>query len=171
MPHRVSVLKCVVGTQCCITQAMAGCRVPSWEPQRSSPNCDLSRPSSIRMSWNVPHYYRNIDFAVSAVNGAPRVRGCPGGKITSIGDLQVRYFRHGGVPVESWDSFCLLCNILCDFALLGGVKNNYDAKTDDEKVKLFELKYIFQICPSKYFQERKSENASKLGPVANSCVF
>ena len=72
---------------------------------------------------NIPHYYRNIDFAVSAVNGAPSMRGCPGGKLTSIGDLQVRYFQPGGVPVESWDSFYLLCNILCDISLLGGLKN------------------------------------------------
>ena len=54
---------------------------------RSFANCDLSRASSIRMLDNKPHYYRNIDFAVSAVNGAPSMRGCPGGKITSIGDL------------------------------------------------------------------------------------
>ena len=68
---------------------------------RSFANCDLSRASSVRMPDNIHHYYRNIDFAVSAVNGAPSMRGCPGGKITSIGDLQVRYFQPGGVPVES----------------------------------------------------------------------
>ena len=54
---------------------------------RSFANCDLSRPSSIRMSADPPHYYRNIDFAGAAVNGAPSMRGGPGGKITSIGDL------------------------------------------------------------------------------------
>ena len=68
---------------------------------RSFANCDLSRPLKARMLDNIAHHYRNIDFAVSAVNGAPSMRGCPGGKLTSIGDLQVRYFRHGGVPVES----------------------------------------------------------------------
>ena len=54
---------------------------------RSFANCDLSPAWSIRMLADRPHYYRNIDFAVSAVNGAPSMRGCPGGKITSIGDL------------------------------------------------------------------------------------
>ena len=54
---------------------------------RSFANCDLSRASIPRMSGNTPHYYRNIDFAVSGVNGAPSMQGCPGGKITSIGDL------------------------------------------------------------------------------------
>ena len=54
---------------------------------RSFANCDLSRALKARKVDNTPHYYRNIDFAVSAVNGAPRVRGCPGGKLTSIGDL------------------------------------------------------------------------------------
>ena len=54
---------------------------------RSFANCDLSRPSSIRMMLNKPHYYSEFDLAFSVVNGAPRVRGCPGGKITSIGDL------------------------------------------------------------------------------------
>ena len=90
---------------------------------RSFANCDLSRASKARMPTNTPHYYRNIDFAVSAVNGAPSMRGCPGGKLTSIGDLQVRYFQPGGVPVESYNSFYLLCNNLCDFSLLGGLKN------------------------------------------------
>ena len=47
---------------------------------RSFANCDLSRASSIRMPHNIPHYYRNIDFAVSAVNGAPSMRGVPGRK-------------------------------------------------------------------------------------------
>ena len=91
---------------------------------RSFANCDLSRPLKAQMSDNniIQHYYRNIDFAVSAVNGAPSMRGCPGGKITSIGDLQVRYFQPGGVPVESYNSFYLLCNNLCDFSLLGGLK-------------------------------------------------
>ena len=54
---------------------------------RSFANCDLSSALKARMPRNIPHYYRNIDFAVSAVNGAPSMRGCPGGKITSIGDL------------------------------------------------------------------------------------
>ena len=54
---------------------------------RSFANCDLSRASIPRMMDNTRHYYRNIDFAVSAVNGAPSMRGCPGGNITSIGDL------------------------------------------------------------------------------------
>ena len=54
---------------------------------RSCANCDLSRALEPRMLTNTPHYYRNIDFAVSAVNGAPSMRGCPGGKLTSIGDL------------------------------------------------------------------------------------
>ena len=54
---------------------------------RSFANCDLSRASSIRMWDNTPHYYGEFDLAFFVVNGAPRVRGCPGGKITSIGDL------------------------------------------------------------------------------------
>ena len=87
MPHRLSVLKWVEGTQCCITQAMPGLRVLSWVPQKPSPTLSQTRPSSTRGCGNTPHYYRNIDFAVSAVNGAPGMRGCPGGKITSIGDL------------------------------------------------------------------------------------
>jgi len=114
MPHRVSVLKWVEGTQCCITQAMPGFPDALMGPQRSSPKCDLSSASKARMWDNPPHYYRNIDFAVSAVNGAPRVRGCTGGKITSIGDLQVRYFQPGGVPVESGNPFSRLINILDD---------------------------------------------------------
>ena len=89
---------------------------------RSFANCDLSRASSVRMPCNTSHDYRKIDLAFFVVNGAPRVRGCPGGKITSIGDLQVRYFQPGGVPVESYNSFYLLCNNLCDSSLLGGLK-------------------------------------------------
>ena len=54
---------------------------------RSFANCDLSRALEARMPANTPHYYRNIDFVVSASNGVPSVRGSPGGKITSIGNL------------------------------------------------------------------------------------
>ena len=54
---------------------------------RSFANCDLSRPSSVRKRDNKPHYYGEFDLAFFWPNGAPRVRGCPGGKITSIGDL------------------------------------------------------------------------------------
>ena len=57
------------------------------------------------------------------------MRGCPGGKLTSIGDLQVRYFQPGGVPVESYNSFYLLCNNLCHFSLLGGLKNDAPIKS------------------------------------------
>ena len=60
------------------------------------------------------------------------MRGCPRGNITSIGYLQVRYFQPGGVPVESWNSFYLLCNNLCDFSLLGGLKKrNFPSYTEN----------------------------------------
>ena len=75
------------------------------------------------MLSNTPHDYGEFDLAFFVANGVPRVRESSGGKLTSIGYLQVRYFQHGGVPVESYNSFCLLCNILCDFSLLGGLKN------------------------------------------------
>ena len=96
-----------------------GC--PHGCPRGAPAKCDLSPASSIRMLDNKHHYYRKFDFAGSAVNGAPSMRGCPGGNITSIGDLQVRYFQPGGVPVESFNSFYLLCNNLCDSSLLGGL--------------------------------------------------
>ena len=54
---------------------------------RSFANCDLSSALKARMPDNKPHYYGEFDLAFLVVNGAPRVRGCPGGKITSIGDL------------------------------------------------------------------------------------
>ena len=54
-------------------------------------NCDLSRPLKPRMSWNMPHDFNEFDVAFFVVNGVPRVRGSPGGKITSVGDLQVLY--------------------------------------------------------------------------------
>ena len=68
---------------------------------RSCANCDLSSALEARMFSNRPHYYRKFDLAVFVVNGVPRVQESPGGKLTSIGDLQVRYFQPGGVPVES----------------------------------------------------------------------
>ena len=54
---------------------------------RSFANCDLSRALEPRMSQNIPHYYSEFDLAFFVANGVPRVRGSPGGKQASIGDL------------------------------------------------------------------------------------
>ena len=73
------------------------------------------------MSWNSAHDFNEFDLAVFVVNGVPRVQGSPGGKITSIGDLQVRYFQPGGVPVESGNYFPQLSCILGEYSSFGKV--------------------------------------------------
>ena len=92
-------------------------RVPGGRPRGAPPNCDLSPAWSTRMFCNTQHDYSKFDLASFVSNGVPRVRESSGGNITSIGYLQVWYFQPGGVPVESWNSFCLLCNNPWDLSL------------------------------------------------------